>query len=49
MQEGFDAEVSALYAKELGVTLEFVPLEVANRIPALIHGSGAAQLTLRLR
>jgi polar amino acid transport system substrate-binding protein len=34
-QEGFDAEVSALYAQELGVALEYVTLEVANRIPAL--------------
>src|SRR5436190_14380170 len=38
VQEGFDAEVSALYAKELDVKLEFVPLEVANRIPALTAG-----------
>lgn len=37
-QEGFDADVSALYAKELGVTVEYVPLEVANRIPALTAG-----------
>lgn len=35
VQEGFDAEVAALYAKELDVKLQFVPLEVANRIPAL--------------
>src|ERR1700745_1062357 len=38
VQEGFDADVAALYAKELGVKLEFVPLEVANRIPALTAG-----------
>jgi polar amino acid transport system substrate-binding protein len=37
-QEGFDADMSELYAKELGVTVEFVPLEVANRIPALTAG-----------
>ena len=37
-QEGFDADITELYAKELGVTYEFVPLEVANRIPALTAG-----------
>jgi polar amino acid transport system substrate-binding protein len=37
-QEGLDADISALYAKELGVTVEYVPLEVANRIPALTAG-----------
>jgi len=37
-QEGFDADMSELYAKEFGVTVEFVPLEVANRIPALTAG-----------
>lgn len=37
-QEGFDADITALYAKELGVSYEFVPLEVANRIPALTSG-----------
>src|SRR5215813_612683 len=31
-QEGFDADVAALYAKELGVNLEFMPLDVANLI-----------------
>src|ERR1700676_2723589 len=34
-QEGFDADMGEQYAKELGVTVEFMPLEVANRIPAL--------------
>ena len=34
-QDGFDAEIGALFAKELGVDVEFVPLEVNNRIPAL--------------
>jgi polar amino acid transport system substrate-binding protein len=38
VQEGFDADVATLYAKELSVRLEFVPLEVANRIPALTAG-----------
>ena len=38
VQEGLDADLAALYAKELGVRLEFVPLEVANRIPALTAG-----------
>jgi polar amino acid transport system substrate-binding protein len=37
-QEGFDADISELYGKELGVPVEFVPLEVANRIPALTSG-----------
>jgi polar amino acid transport system substrate-binding protein len=38
VQEGFDADVAALYAKKLSVRLEFVPLEVANRILALTAG-----------
>jgi polar amino acid transport system substrate-binding protein len=38
VQEGFDADAAALYAKDLNVRLEFVPLEVANRIPALTAG-----------
>ena len=38
VQEGLDAELGALYAKELDVKVEFVPLEVANRIPALTAG-----------
>lgn len=37
-QEGLDADVGELFAKELGVTAEFVPLAVANRIPALTAG-----------
>jgi polar amino acid transport system substrate-binding protein len=37
-QQGLDAEIGALYGKYLGVTVEFVPLEVANRIPALTAG-----------
>jgi polar amino acid transport system substrate-binding protein len=37
-QEGLDADIAALYAKELGVQLEFMPLEVNNRIPALTTG-----------
>ena len=37
-QEGLDADIGALYGKYLGVPVEFVPLEVANRIPALTSG-----------
>ncbi len=37
-QEGFDADIGELFAKELGVPVEFVPLAVANRIPALTAG-----------
>jgi len=37
-QDGFDADVAGLFAKELGVPVEFVPLAVANRIPALTTG-----------
>jgi polar amino acid transport system substrate-binding protein len=37
-QEGFDADIGELYGKYLGVPVEFVPLEVANRIPALKAG-----------
>jgi polar amino acid transport system substrate-binding protein len=37
-QEGLDADMGELYAKELGVQAEFVPLAVANRIPALTAG-----------
>ena len=37
-QEGLDADIGELYGKELGVSVEFVPLEVANRIPALTSG-----------
>src|SRR5262249_53069153 len=33
-----DADISALYGQELGVPVEFTPLEVANRIPALTAG-----------
>jgi polar amino acid transport system substrate-binding protein len=38
VQEGFDADIGKLFAKELGVEAEFVPLAVANRIPALTTG-----------
>jgi polar amino acid transport system substrate-binding protein len=38
VQDGYDADVSALFGKELGVKVEFVPLAVANRIPALVTG-----------
>jgi polar amino acid transport system substrate-binding protein len=37
-QEGFDADIAELFGKELGVPIEFVPLAVANRIPALTTG-----------
>ncbi len=37
-QQGIDADISELFAKELGVALQFMPLEVANRIPALTSG-----------
>ena len=37
-QQGLDADVGALYGKYLGVPVEFMPLEVANRIPALTSG-----------
>jgi polar amino acid transport system substrate-binding protein len=37
-QEGIDADIGELFGKELGVSVQFVPLEVANRIPALTSG-----------
>ena len=37
-QQGLDADIGLLYGKYLGVPVEFVPLEVANRIPALTSG-----------
>src|SRR5262245_28966636 len=37
-QDGYDAEISALFSKELGVPAEFTQLAVANRIPALTSG-----------
>jgi len=37
-QEGFDAEIGQYFAKDLDVTAEFMPLAVANRIPALTAG-----------
>ena len=37
-QEGIDADIGELFGKELGVQVQFVPLEVANRIPALTAG-----------
>jgi polar amino acid transport system substrate-binding protein len=36
--DGIDADIGKLYAKELGVPVQFVGLEVANRIPALTAG-----------
>jgi polar amino acid transport system substrate-binding protein len=38
VQDGFDADVATLFAKELGVKVQFQPLAVANRIPALTTG-----------
>ncbi len=38
VQDGFDADIGRLFAAYLGVTPEFVPLAVANRIPALTTG-----------
>ena len=37
-QQGLDADVGGLYGEYLGVPVEFMPLEVANRIPALTSG-----------
>ena len=37
-QEGLDADLGALFAQSLGVKAEFMPLAVANRIPALTTG-----------
>src|SRR4051794_30123555 len=37
-QDGYDAEISALFGKELGVPVEFTQLAVVNRIPALTSG-----------
>ncbi|KPH06993.1 transporter substrate-binding domain-containing protein (plasmid) [Rhizobium acidisoli] len=37
-QDGLDADIATQFAKELGVSVEFVPLEVNNRIPALTAG-----------
>jgi polar amino acid transport system substrate-binding protein len=37
-QEGLDADIGELCGEYLGVPVEFVPLEVANRIPALTAG-----------
>jgi polar amino acid transport system substrate-binding protein len=36
--DGIDADIATLFGKELGVPVEFVGLEVANRIPALTAG-----------
>ena len=34
-QQGLNSDIGQLYGKYLGVPVEFLPLEVANRIPAL--------------
>lgn len=36
--DGIDGDIGKLFGKELGVPVEFVGLEVANRIPALTSG-----------
>jgi polar amino acid transport system substrate-binding protein len=36
--DGFDAEIGTAFAAFLGVDVEFSPLAVANRIPALVSG-----------
>lgn len=36
--DGIDADMGKLFARELGVQVEFAGLEVANRIPALTSG-----------
>ncbi|MDQ1194972.1 MULTISPECIES: transporter substrate-binding domain-containing protein [Agrobacterium] len=38
VQDGFDADIGKAFAEYLGVKAEFVPLAVANRIPALLTG-----------
>jgi polar amino acid transport system substrate-binding protein len=37
-QEGLDSDMSELFARELGVGIDYVQLTVANRIPALTSG-----------
>jgi polar amino acid transport system substrate-binding protein len=37
-QDGIDADMGRAFAEYLGVKAEFVPLAVANRIPALTTG-----------
>ncbi len=38
VQQGLDADMATAFAKSLGVEVKFVPLAVANRIPALQTG-----------
>jgi len=38
VQDGLDADIGKVFADYLGVKAEFVPLAVANRIPALLTG-----------
>ncbi|SIQ32742.1 amino acid ABC transporter substrate-binding protein, PAAT family [Rhizobium sp. RU35A] len=38
VQDGLDADIGKAFADSLGVKVEFVPLAVANRIPALLTG-----------
>ncbi len=37
-QQGFDADVARAFVKSLGIEAKFVPLAIANRIPALTTG-----------
>lgn len=37
-QDGLDADLGTLFAQSMGVKVEFMPLAVANRIPALTTG-----------
>lgn len=38
VQDGLDADIGKAFAESLGLKAEFVPLAVANRIPALMTG-----------
>jgi polar amino acid transport system substrate-binding protein len=38
VQSGFDADMAKAFANHLGVKVQFTPLAVANRIPALVTG-----------
>ncbi|MBB4105283.1 transporter substrate-binding domain-containing protein [Allorhizobium borbori] len=38
VQDGLDADIGKAFAEYIGVKAEFVPLAVANRIPALLTG-----------
>ncbi|MCA0256936.1 MAG: transporter substrate-binding domain-containing protein [Proteobacteria bacterium] len=38
VQDGLDADIGKAFAEHLGLQVEFTPLAVANRIPALVTG-----------